>query len=68
MVRLKEFNDFDVWCSTNQTWFEDRVDFPELSEDEIYYADLIGMMARTEEGEDIGPIKDVVDVGPTVFW
>ena len=65
VVRLKEFNDRDdVRCLTNQTWFEDRVDFPELSEDEIYYADLIGMMARTEEGEDIGPIKDVVDVGP----
>ena len=65
VLRLAEFDDRDeVRCLTNQKWFEARSDFPELADDEIYYADLIGMIARTEDGEEIGPIKDVVDVGP----
>jgi 16S rRNA processing protein RimM len=65
VLRFAEFDDRDeVRCLTNQKWFEARSDFPELADDEIYYADLIGMIARTEDGEEIGPIKDVVDVGP----
>jgi len=65
VVRLKEFDDRDdVRVLTNQQWFEDRADFPELADDEIYYADLIGMTCRDESGVSLGPIKDVVDVGP----
>jgi len=46
-------------------WFESRDVFPELADDEVYYTDLIGLVVRTVEGEIVGRVKDVLDIGPS---
>ena len=66
VVRLAEFSDRDlVGRLTNQLWFEPRDSFASLGDDEIYFADLIGMVVRTEAGVEVGHVKDVLDEGPS---
>ncbi len=40
-----------------------RSDLPPTSADEIYHADLIGMMAATADGAAVGEVIDVVNYG-----
>lgn len=40
-----------------------REKLPQTAEDEFYYADLIGMTAKTPEGEVIGTVKAVYNFG-----
>ena len=66
IVRFAEVNDRDVvGVLTNQSWYEDRDAFPPLSDDEVYFADLIGLQVVTSAGVLVGSIKDVLDTGPT---
>ena len=46
-------------------WYEDRKSFPPLSDDEVYFADLIGLQVVTRAGVDVGVVKDVLDTGAT---
>ena len=48
---------------TNLELFIPRTALPETEEDEFYLADLIGLTARTEAGEVIGTISNVLDYG-----
>ena len=41
----------------------DRSQGEELSENEYYIADIIGMEVVTEEGEPVGQVKDVLETG-----
>jgi 16S rRNA processing protein RimM len=66
VVRFAEINDRDVVKAlTNQLWFEPRDKFPDLADDEIYFADLIGLVVKTADGNVVGPVKDVLDIGPS---
>ena len=65
LIRLVGMADRDeVRTLTNQFWFERRDAFPELDDDEVYFVDLIGLAVLNENGEEIGRVKDVLDVGP----
>ena len=66
LVRFVEISDRDVVKRlTNQLWFEPRDRFPDLDDDEVYFADLIGLMVKTADGGAVGRVKDVLDVGPS---
>ena len=52
---------------TGCKWFQTRTNFTALGEDELYVADLIGLKVISSEGEDIGKITDVVEVGPNLL-
>lgn len=43
--------------------FVDREDAVELEEDEYYIADMIGISVFTEDGEEFGTLKDVMETG-----
>ena len=65
VIKLAKFSDRDdVRVVTGLQWFENRDAFPELGEHEVYLVDLIGLSVRTEDGEAIGHVKDVLDIGP----
>ena len=40
-----------------------RGDLPEAGEDEFYHADLIGLRAEAEDGEELGTVKALYDFG-----
>ncbi len=41
----------------------DREDAVELEEDEYFITDLMGVLVKTEDGEELGTIKDVIVTG-----
>lgn len=41
----------------------ERGDLPEAGEDEFYHADLIGLRAEAEDGEELGTVKALYDFG-----
>lgn len=41
--------------------FADVADLPPLEEDEVFVHDLIGLRVRTEAGEEVGVVEDVLD-------
>ena len=43
--------------------FVNREDAVELEEDEYFIADMIGMKVITDEGEEFGTLKDVMETG-----
>lgn len=45
-------------------WFARRADFAPLRRDEVYVADLVGLAVSTVEGDPVGVIVDVLQVGP----
>jgi 16S rRNA processing protein RimM len=66
IVGLASINDRDEAASlTGHFWYEARESFPEPEADEIYLSDLIGLKVRTEEGLEVGHIKDVLTLGPS---
>ncbi len=48
---------------TNITLYVARKNLPPAEEDEFYHADLIGLAAKTEAGETIGTIMNVLNFG-----
>lgn len=65
LIKLDSMADRDeVRALTNQFWFERRDAFPELDASEVYFVDLIGLAVLNESREELGRVKDVLDVGP----
>lgn len=52
---------------TGCKWFQTRANFKALGDDELYVADLIGLKAVSIEGDDVGEVTDVVEVGPNLL-
>ena len=48
---------------TNTALYLPRAALPEAEEDEFYHADLIGLPARTESGDEIGTIVEILNFG-----
>ena len=66
VVGLASINDRDEAARlTGHVWYEARENFSEPSADEIYLTDLLGLKVRTEDGQVVGHIKDVLTMGPT---
>ena len=49
---------------THRRWYEPRDGLPEPGEDEVYMADLLGMQAVTVDGDRLGEVVDVIEIGP----
>lgn len=54
----------DAAALTHHRWFEPRQAFPDLDDDEVYMADLLGLRAVTVDGRDLGEVVDVIEIGP----
>ena len=52
---------------TGQFWFCSRSDFKPLGRNELYVSDLIGLTALQLDGSTLGPVTDVVEVGPNLI-
>ena len=52
---------------TGSKWFESRASFAALDDDELYIADLIGLSVVSSDGQDIGKLIDVMEVGPNLL-
>lgn len=64
VVKLVELGDRNaVEALTGLKWFADRSAFPEPEDDEIYVVDMVGMAVVTEEGQHIGKLVDVWQLG-----
>ena len=64
IVKFKNYdhiNDIEQYKKCNL--YVTRENAVELEEDEYFVADLIGLMAKTDEGEELGQIKDVLTTG-----
>ena len=44
-------------------WYESRDAFEPLADDEVYVIDLVGCVVRTEAGEALGTLDDVLQIG-----
>ena len=40
-----------------------KSDLPELAEDEYYYSDLLGLAVFTDDGRDLGLVKEIIPTG-----
>ena len=58
---LDNINDVEQYKKCNL--YVTRENAVELEEDEYFVAALIGLMAKTDEGEELGQIKDVLTTG-----
>ena len=58
---LDNINDVEQYKKCNL--YVTRENAVELEEDEYFVADLIGLTAKTDEGEELGQIKDVLTTG-----
>lgn len=64
IVKFKNYdhiNDIEQYKKCNL--YVTRENAVELEADEYFVADLIGLMAKTDEGEELGQIKDVLTTG-----
>lgn len=65
VVKLRGFESReDAARLTHWRWYEPREGLPEPAADEVYMADLIGLRAVTADGEALGEVIDVVEIGP----
>ena len=64
IVKFKELGDInEAEKLKNQVLYAERSALGELPEGVYYIADLIGLSARKETGEEVGKIKDVLQTG-----
>jgi 16S rRNA processing protein RimM len=64
IVKFKNYDNIgDVEQYKKCNLYVTRDNAVELGEDEYFVADLIGLCARTEEGEELGTLKDVLTTG-----
>lgn len=64
VCRIKGLTDRDEAESLNGTLlYADRGLLPELDEEEFYHSDLIGLVAKLEDGSELGMIAAVHDFG-----
>ena len=55
---IDNINDVEKYKKCNL--YVTRENAVELEEDKYFVADLVGLMARTDEGEELGKLKDVL--------
>ncbi|WP_062048644.1 ribosome maturation factor RimM [Bacillus sp. JCM 19034] len=48
--------------------YGDSETLPDLDEDEYYYHEIIGCLVQTEEGEELGKIKEIIQTGANDVW
>ena len=58
---IDNINDVEKYKKCNL--YVTRENAVELEEDKYFVADLVGLMARTDEGEELGKLKDVLTTG-----
>lgn len=58
---IDNINDIEKY--KGKSLFVDREDAVELEEDEYFIADMIGMKVVTEDGNDFGTLKDIIETG-----
>lgn len=64
ILKFKEFNSInDIEAYKGKSLFVDREHAVRLRKDEFFIADLIGLSVETDEGEDFGIMKDVMQTG-----
>lgn len=64
IVKFRDLNRIeDVMSFRQQDLYVARTDAKELSENEWYIGDIIGMEVVTDEGEKLGVIRDVLQTG-----
>ncbi|MGZ9584668.1 ribosome maturation factor RimM [Paenibacillus marinisediminis] len=65
-VGLDDINDVEKY----KGWFLkiSDVDRDQLEEDEYYYSDIIGCQVVTDEGEELGVIKEILAPGANHVW
>lgn len=65
VVKVDGFDDREGAASLNGlVWYETRDAFEPLADDEVYVVDLFGAEVRTTDGDLVGRVADVVQVGP----
>jgi len=64
MIKLEGINDMDsANALRGGTIVIDRADDPPLAENEYYFRDLVGIAVSTDDGEDLGVLRDVIFTG-----
>ncbi|HOP39766.1 MAG TPA: ribosome maturation factor RimM [Geobacteraceae bacterium] len=64
LVKLKDLDDINqVLSLAGREVFIHRDQLPELSDGEYYWCDLIGLEVRTEEGDILGDLKNILETG-----
>lgn len=64
LVKLKKLDDINqVLPLTGREVFIHHDQLPGLSDGEYYWCDLIGLEVRTEEGEVLGDLKNIIETG-----
>lgn len=64
ILKFKEFNDInEVEQYRNKSLLVDREHAVKLKKDEYFIADLMGLKVMTDEGEQLGILKDVLQTG-----
>lgn len=68
-VKFKGFNDINE-VEKYKGWLlkVSEADLAELEEGEYYYHEIIGCMAVTEEGEELGTISEILSPGANHVW
>ncbi|HET7577865.1 MAG TPA: ribosome maturation factor RimM [Bacillales bacterium] len=59
-------NDVESWKGARLKVPEDEL--VSLEEDEFYYHEIIGCLVVTEEGEELGKIKEIIETGANDVW
>ncbi|HEX7066259.1 MAG TPA: ribosome maturation factor RimM [Bacillales bacterium] len=59
-------NDVEKWNGAALKVPEDQLF--SLEDDEFYYHEIIGCLVITEEGEELGKIKDIISTGANDVW
>lgn len=49
---------------THRRWYEPREGLPRPAADEVYQVDLLGLRAVTVDGQTLGEVVDVIEIGP----
>ncbi len=64
ILKFKEFNSInDIEAYKGKSLYVDREHAVRLRKDEFFIADLIGLSVETDEGENFGVMKDVMQTG-----
>ena len=53
----------DAKLLNHKAWIIHRSAFPQLKEDEFYFSDLIGMSGVLDDGDSLGVLRDILEVG-----
>lgn len=64
LIAFEDYFDRDeIGVYRNTLLFMEEEDFPELPEDEFYIHDLVGLRVKTDEGQLLGTLKEILITG-----